>query len=95
MKLGDITWKNIKAFVEGNLKMFGDRINVVDPHIREQVEYRAYICKDTCKEKCEVCGCSVPGKWYVKKSCNDGDKFPDLMGEKEWKKFKEDNDIKI
>jgi hypothetical protein len=95
MKLKDITIKNIKAFVQGNTRMFGAKYNLVDEHIQEQVAYRAMICKESCLPfgKCEVCGCSVPGKLYVTKSCNKGDKFPDLMSKEEWEKFKKENNI--
>lgn len=97
MKLSDITLKNIKAFIQGNVRMLGDKWDLVDPHVQEQVAYRGAICKDSClaKGKCEVCGCSVPGKLYVTKSCNKGSKFPDLMGKEDWEKYKKENNIEI
>lgn len=97
MKLRDIlNLKNIKAFFEGYTRMLGDRINRVPEHTREQVIYRAEICKDTCvkKGKCDYCGCSVPGKLYVKKSCNNGERFPDLMNKEDWELFKKENNVK-
>lgn len=65
------------------------------PHLKEQVAYRMLICQP-CMEtgQCEVCGCSVPGKLYVKESCNKGEKFPDLMGKVDWDKYKIQYDIK-
>lgn len=97
MKWEDITVKNVKAFIEGNSKLLGSKFGLVDTHIREQVAWRAEICKDSCLPagKCEKCGCAVPGKLYVKKSCNDGEKFPDLMDKEEWEQYKLDNDIKL
>lgn len=97
MKFSDITLKNIKYFIEGNFRLLGSKFNIVDKHIQEQVLYRAAICKDSCiaKGSCEYCGCSTPGKLYVKDSCNKGQKFPDLMEKNEWEKFKKENRIKI
>lgn len=96
MKLSDINLKNIKAFFEGNARMLGDNFGIVDKHIQEQVAYRATLCGD-CLEagKCKVCGCKVPGKFYVKQSCNNGDIFPDLMSKEEWEEFKIENNINI
>jgi hypothetical protein len=37
----------------------------------------------------------VPGKLYVKESCNGGERFPDLMGAKDWEEYKKKNNIKI
>jgi len=90
-----ITLSNIKQFIEGNTQMLLAEAGMQAPHLKEQVAYRMLICQ-SCMEagKCEVCTCSVPGKLYVKKSCNDGERFPDLMGKTEWEKYKIDNDIK-
>jgi hypothetical protein len=42
---------------------------------------------------CIECGCSVPGKLYVKESCNGGKRFPDLMSREDWEKYKSENNI--
>jgi hypothetical protein len=90
-----ITLSNIKQFIEGNTQMLLAEAGMQAPHLKEQVAYRMLICQ-SCMEvgKCEVCNCSVPGKLYVKESCNKGERFPDLMGKTEWEKYKIDNDIK-
>lgn len=44
---------------------------------------------------CVNCGCEVPGKLYVNKSCNGGYRFPDLMEKDEWDKFKIKNNIDL
>lgn len=87
----------ILQFIEGNLKMLGDKFNLLPQHEREQVLYRSEICKDDCmkKGKCIYCGCSVPGKLYVKKSCNNGKRFPDMMNAEDWNQFKSNNNITI
>lgn len=92
-----ITPKNIMNFIEGNIKMLGDRLNLLAKHQREQVIWRSELCKDDCmiEGKCKYCGCSVPGKLYVVKSCNRGQRFPDMMDENEWEQYKKLNNITI
>ncbi len=89
--------KKVYDFFEGNMRMLGDRIFKLPRHQKEQVLYRASICKDTCmkKGKCEVCGCSVPGKLYSSRSCNKGKLFPDMMSAYEWAVYKKENKIRI
>jgi hypothetical protein len=92
-----ITPKKIFQFIEGNLKMLGDRIHILPKHESEQVLYRSQICKDDCMKLgyCINCGCDFPGKLYVKESCNEGLRFPDLMNQKDWEEFKLKNNIEI
>ena len=92
-----ITLKNIIAFFEGNIRMLGDRFNTLPKYKKEQILYRAEICKESCLPlgKCPECGCSLPGKWYSNTSCNKGKKFPDMMGPVDWTKFKQENDLKF
>lgn len=93
-----ITIKNVRQFFEGNLLLLGDKLNLLDAHTREQVEYRASICYESCfkgnEGRCEKCGCKVPGKWYVKESCNNGEKFPDLMSKEDWEVYKQALEVK-
>ncbi len=90
-----ITLNKIGQFIEGNLKMLGDKLHLLAEHEKEQVAYRALICKDDCVklEYCVYCGCDIPGKLYVKQSCNGGERFPDLMNKTDWEIFKRDNGI--
>jgi len=92
-----ITPKKVFQFIEGNLKMLGDKMHLLPKHEREQVLYRSLVCKDDCMEYgyCVYCGCSVPGKMYVKKSCNGGERFPNLMSASDWEKFKLEKNIEI
>ena len=92
-----ITLKNIKHYIEGNIKMLGDKMRLLPEHEKEQVAYRAMICKDECVrlEYCVYCGCDIPGKLYVKESCNGGERFPDLMNKDNWEKYKLDNGINL
>lgn len=104
MKLSQITNKNIKAFIEGYSKLFYDKLIGLSHHIKEQILYRQSICQKSCVEighkeegpnHCEECGCSVPSKWFVTQSCNNGKKFPDLMNKEDWEVFKKYNDIEL
>jgi hypothetical protein len=93
----NLTPKNILYFIEGNLKMLGDKINLLPKHKKEQVLYRSQICEDDCMKlkSCKYCGCAVPGKLYVNKSCNNGERFPDMMNLDEWEIYKKENNITI
>lgn len=88
-KKAEVNLTNIKAFISGmSRKHYNDLIGLPE-YMQEQVAYRKSKCPD-CAEagECKVCGCSVPGKWFVTKSCNNGERFPDLMSKKEWEEFK-------
>ncbi len=87
----------IFQFIEGHLKMFGDKFNLLPEHQKEQFLFRVSLCKDDCfkSRKCIYCGCSVPSKLYVSESCNGGERFPDMMNPEEWEKYKKDKNIKI
>jgi len=96
MKLKDVlNIENIKSFIEGNAKYHYDKLVGVPDYIKEQVIWRLEQCKDDCvvEGKCKECGCPTKKKVYNDKSCNNGERFPDLMGEKEWVKFKKENNI--
>ena len=94
-KKPQVTIKNIKAYIEGNSKMFLSKVGFQAEHLKEQIAYRMLICNDTCGKQgyCEKCGWDYPGKLYVNESCNNGEKFPDLMSKQDWIKFKQENGI--
>lgn len=91
----EINFKNISQFIEGNIRMVGDRFKLLPKYKKEQVLWRLEICKDDCAKigKCKYCGCSIPGKLYVEKSCNKGKRFPDMMSENEWEEFKKEKNL--
>lgn len=91
-----ITLKNIKSYIEGNTQMILDGFGLQPLYIQEQIAYRMLQCKNDCmiQKKCKYCGCNVPAKLYVKESCNNGIRFPDLMDEIHWNNFKEKNGIR-
>lgn len=89
--LKKVTLKNVSAFIEGNTKQVLAGMGLQPKHVEEQILYRASLCSSCITAgKCEKCGCSVPGKLYVAKSCNP-EKFPDLMGKTAWEEFKKRN----
>lgn len=95
--MAEVNLKNILQFFEGNINILGDNFNLLPRYKREQVLWRMSICKDDCviKGRCIYCGCSVPGKLYVEKSCNMGNRFPDMMEQLEWEEYKKQNNIVI
>lgn len=96
MKLKDIlNRKNIASFIEGYSKFFYDEIIGLPEHIQEQVIWRLEQCKDDCvvTGKCKNCGCPTKKKVFVNKSCNGGERFPDLQTKEEWEEFKQKNNI--
>lgn len=96
MKLKDVlNIKNVASFIEGYSKYFYDKTVGLPDHIQEQMLYRLSQCEDDClvTGKCKHCGCPPEKKVFVKKSCNHGERFPDLMDEEQWKEFKELNNI--
>lgn len=95
MKIKDIfNIKNISNFIEGNAKYFYNKLNPEPQYLREQRLYRLSLCKDDCVAigKCIVCSCPVEKKVFNNQSCNP-DRFPDIMNEEDWSKFKEENGI--
>ena len=90
-----VTFKNVLGYVEGNTKKFLDMFEITPNHIQEQVSWRAEICREDCmkKNKCVYCGCNPVGKAFLTESCNDGERFPDLMGNKEWTEYKKQHRI--
>lgn len=98
MKLNKIfNIKNILSFIEGNYKYYYNEIVGLPKHIQEQTIWRLMKCRDTCiaANECQVCGCDPKKKVFVVESCNEGEIFPDLMNEEDWKEYKKENNITI
>ncbi|MGK2864876.1 MAG: hypothetical protein ACSLE0_23290 [Chitinophagaceae bacterium] len=96
-KKRQITFKNILSYLEGNTKYLMSTFGLYPTHKQEQVLWRLNICKVDCVKngECEYCGCPPEKKAFVDKSCNDGDRFPDMMDEETWEKYKLTNNIDI
>ena len=98
MKIKDIfNIKNISNFIEGNAKYYYNKLLPFPQHIREQVLYRLYVCKDDCVKTgvCSGCGsgCPTEKKVFVNSSCNEGKKFPDFMDNTNWLIFKQQHNL--
>ncbi len=90
-----ITRKKISQFIEGNSQMLLDNMGMKPEWYKEQIAYRMLQCQSDClpQGKCIHCGCKTPGKLYVTESCNNGVRFPNLMNEEDWNKYKEQHGI--
>ncbi len=96
MKIKDIfNIHNIGSFIEGNAKYFYDNLIGLPEHIKEQVIWRLSKCEDDCVKtgKCKVCGCPTHKKVFVTESCNNGERFPNMMNKEEWENYKKENNI--
>ena len=93
--MAKVTIHNILSYLEGNTQRILEELDLQPEHIKEQIAYRRIICKDDCakKNKCVFCGCDFRGKTSVSESCNNGQRFPNLMSGPECIKFKEKNGI--
>tara|TARA_R110000796_G_scaffold236214_1_gene355434 strand:+ start:7932 stop:8222 length:291 start_codon:yes stop_codon:yes gene_type:complete len=93
----DITAKNVLSFIKGNFLYYKDALFGRPKYIKEQILYRLNLCKDDCliDDACIYCECPPRKKSHMVESCNNGLRFPNLMEEQEWIKYKEENDIKI
>lgn len=91
-----ITLKNVKSFIRGHYNLYLDKLGMYPRHKQEQILYRISLCSDcVSNEGCKYCGCAPNKKVYDNKSCNDGERFPDMLNEVEWNKFKIDNKITV
>jgi hypothetical protein len=92
-----IKLKDIKNYIEGNYKFYKDKLIDSPEYIKEQVYYRLYVCKDDCvKEgKCKYCSCPPHKKSWIKESCNNGERFPQLMEKDSWESFKVRNNVDV
>jgi hypothetical protein len=92
-----INSKNIRSFIRGYSNYIVDQLGYYPDYLKEQVEYRLHLCKNDCipQDGCKYCGCDPEKKVYDPKSCNNGDRFPDLMNEADWVKFKTENNISV
>lgn len=98
MKLNRIfNLKNIKSFIEGNFNYYYNKVVGLEPHIQEQVLYRLSLCSKDClvNDSCAYCECPPKKKVFVMLSCNEGERFPDIMKESEWEEYKKNNNISI
>ena len=94
--MSKINLKNIKSYIQGNLRYHFKTILPLPDHLKEQYYYRLYKCKDDClkssKQLCEGCGCPVIKKAFASESCNL-ERFPNFLSGSKWREYKEQNNI--
>lgn len=96
----DITWKNAKAYFIGNYRYFLWNRNylmfLMRTHIEEQIIFRVLHMDQECFDRgaCKLCGCRTIQLQMANKVC-PGDCYPAMMNKKQWKKFKQENNIKL
>lgn len=70
-----------------------EKAGLLPKHLMEQFSHRKKVCKPCLDNgKCLVCGCKTPGRMYSRSACAGG-KYPALMNEQEWEKYKVDQKI--
>ncbi len=93
-----INLHNIKSYIQGNwraalLEYYPDGLS---PHIEEQYYWRIKQVQEKSPEclekgKCKICSCDTPELFMADKAC-EGNRYPEMMDEYEWEKFKEESD---
>jgi len=88
---------NVISFFDAYSTILSSKLFGLPIYKQEQIAYRHELCKDDCfvededgKKGCIYCGCNPFDKAFATKSCNKGERFPDLMTEKEWYNYKND-----
>ena len=82
--------QQLKEIINGHVNYLKNKFNYsLEPHIVQQAEYRAELCKD-CLEatKCPHCGCPTPQAFFSQyKVCPQG-KWDAMMDKEDWTNFK-------
>jgi hypothetical protein len=85
-----LTLKNVKSFFQATRRILYNKLLGLPKHIQEQVAYRHSLCQEDCFTvgRCKYCGCDPWAKAFADESCNEGERFPNLMNDDEWDRFK-------
>ena len=92
-----INSKTIRNFVQGHIREFGKKFNLVDEHILEQASWREdQVIKKSieCYQmgKCKYCECGLTETLLSDAPCEHGC-FPEMLNKSQWIKFKKQNNI--
>lgn len=73
--MSQVTWKNVKAYIQGNLryKLYYSNFKFLIPkYIREQIEIRINSIPEEClmSGQCQLCGCTTTALQMADKSCD-------------------------
>ena len=93
MKKAKPTFKNIIAYIQGNLRyrlFYSNFAFLIRPHIREQIEVRINSMDQECYNagECKICGCQTTHLQMADKAC-DKPCYPSMMSKKQWNFFKD------
>lgn len=88
--------KNIKSFIQGNLRYFQKERGQLEEHIEEQLVWRMTKCQYDCvvTGKCIKCGCSTEKKLLATESCNP-DRHIRMMNKEKWEVYKKEHNITL
>ena len=88
MRINNITFKNVIAFIQGNIryKLYYSRFRFLIPtHILQQIRWRIKVMDRDCYQNgsCKLCGCKTTALQMADKTC-EGKCYPIMMSKKEW-----------
>ena len=88
MRINNITFKNVVAFIQGNIryKLYYSRFRFLIPtHILQQIRWRIKVMDRDCYQNgsCKLCGCKTTALQMADKTC-EGKCYPVMMSKKEW-----------
>lgn len=88
-----INLKNIKGFLQAHYRQVLDEFDYLEPHIKEQAEFRLWRVKEKspeCYENniCTHCECEVSSKVFEDRACSANWCYPELLSKEKWEEFK-------
>mgnify|MGYP001208099034 CR=1 FL=1 len=91
IKKEQITFKNVKAFIQGYYRHFVHiylQDKLIRNHIVDQYKVRMNSADKKCivDGECKICGCKTPALFWADKSC-DKPCYPPMMSKKNWYNF--------
>lgn len=91
-----ITFKNVKAFIQGYYRYYmytWFKTKLLREHIVSQYKTRLNSVDKKCLNdgQCKLCGCAVPQLLWADKAC-DKPCYPPMMNKTDWNKFFQNED---
>lgn len=89
-----INLKNIKGYLQAHYRQVLDEFDYLEPHIKEQAEFRLWRVKEKSpecyeKNKCVECGCEVSSKVFEDRPCSANWCYGEMLSKEDWEFFKE------
>lgn len=92
-----VSFRNILAVIQGYGRLILRSISKLffSDYRKEQIIWRRTQAKECMNnEYCTYCGCEMIGKTMEDRGCED-QCYPDMMNKKQWKEYKQLNNIKL